>query len=395
MLLFIEELGGGSDNEDDQALSDQWTCQTENGRWTHKFLPKTKIMSNHRKLSCSSSCDSALADSPKISAGNRSTPSSISGPVPVKNRSSSLKGIKRSSFPFRNRSRTPLSRGSSASDSEPSSDGSPMSASWNGGDRAKSRSFRSIFRRSESHRSRKAAAANQGRPPSAPTSGRLDIGEPVFVSTPEIEEKMDRLRCVDINSPSLSPQESMEDGKKSDIPPNFGVASEDNITLNNNCGSLCDATCVVTGRKRAAADEHRRAVSESFGDDSLIHLNRWANHCSYECKSSSAQDFEPLSRICGLDENSFLSKSRPTHLSSLQEKSLEIVDKNEECNNVDQRRSFYDNLSSNFGDEAPSDPQLELDLILVEIYRNIDSLNETLQGVGISQSRELLFFSVS
>lgn len=102
------------------------------------------------------------------------------------------------------------------------------------------------------------------------------------------------------------------------------------------------------------------------------------------------QNSEPPSRNCPLDENSFLSKPRTTPLYSLQEKSLEIVDKSEEWNNVDQRRSFYDNLSSNFGDEAPSDPQLELDLILVEIYRNIDSLNETLQGVGISQSRELL-----
>lgn len=200
---------------------------------------------------------------------------------------------------------------------------------------------------------------------------------------------MDRLQCVDINSPSLSPQ----DGRKSDIPPKCSVASsEDNITLNNNCGSSCDTNCAVMGRKHSAVDEHRRALSESFGskDDPLIHLKSWSNHCSRECKNSSMQNSEPPSRNCPLDENSFLSKSRTTPLSSLQEKSLEIVDKSEEWNSVDQRRSFYDNLSSNFGDEAPSDPQLELDLILVEIYRNIDSLNETLQGVGISQSRELL-----
>lgn len=320
-----------------------------------------------KKIANIKHCSSSGPSSSVHSSGGGSE---TKGPVKIRSSSLSGKSVKRSSFFSRDRSRTPCSRGSSVSDSEPSSENSLMSSSWSGGDRSSKlrSSLRNVFRRGENRRSLKVGTIH-GRPPNAPSSGKLDIGSPVIIGTPEIKEKMDRLHCVDISPTGV--QALTTENTKSSVP----VVS----VCNNNFNSSCQSDCLrVNGRESPlACYPHNsqilpESVDNCFNDD-------------IERNAIIAKNFKLLSPPASSTVGDSIVSSDLAH-----ENALLCMKETEDCRSTDDHLSIYDNLSCSFENKGVKNPQLELDLILDELYRNIESLNETLQDVENPHSGRLI-----
>lgn len=318
-------------------------------------------MADSRKIANIKPISHCSSSGPSHSVCSSGGGSEAKGPVKIRSSSLSGKAVKRSSFFSRDRSHTPCSRGSSVSDSEPSSENSLMSSSWSGGDRSSKlrSSLRNVFRRGGENRRSLKAGTNHGRPPNAPPSGKLDIGSPVIIDTPEIKEKMDRLHCVDISSTAV--QVLTTENAKSGVP----FVS----TCNNNFDSSCQSDCL-------RVNSHGSPLTY-YPNDSQI-LPESADNCfndDIELNTIMTRNFKLLSPPASSTVGDSVVSSDLAHENAL------LCVKETEDRSTDDHLSIYDNLSCSFENKDVKNPQLELDFILDELYRNIESLNETLQDV--------------
>ena len=334
-------------------------------RWVHKD-GMSKLIEKGRTQS-SSSGDSVLIDvedSPKFLSkkisGNRSQVKSQSN-SPCRNQNNGT-----DANPASRPNAGPFSpgQGSSAGDS----DGTPpLSSSWNAGEKYKGKGLKGLFRRSDIPRCRK--HSSNGRPP----CGRVEIGTPVVVNVPDMKERMEKLQCVEIeaepaeskdcknsNIPNRKDTETMkisDNAKTSNSAVNHLKPPLSNISVTNSLSDLrkCDPASNETPEKCRVSD-HRRSFdlnllkndSEPKQESQISDLSTLNNGISATVVDNSTVDFDST-----------------------------------ECSG--HRGSIYDNLSSDDLDTEGVfvDPQYqsELDLILEEIYKNISSLDETLDRV--------------
>ncbi|ELT92701.1 hypothetical protein CAPTEDRAFT_219638 [Capitella teleta] len=191
------KMGDDSDEDDQCALSDKWRFQRNSQRWSRKDLIPA---SSKTRLQSSSSRDSVITDNE----------GSVSGDSPVTLRQKSSVGIDL------NFSEIPQSK-------------AKMSSSGHISDSDTSVGARNFLKRMESFKSRKTRSPKD--------LSRIQIGQPVLVDTPETQQRIDQLGCIDL-TPQLSrkPVENLQKqvremelqsiAKRSCDHDHFGVSSD-------------------------------------------------------------------------------------------------------------------------------------------------------------------------
>lgn len=231
----------------------------------------------------------------------------------------------------------------------------------------------SIFRRMEGLKVKKSS-----RKSSRSELTKKDIGSPVLIESPEILMKIDSLRCTDI-SPSA------ENVNNSFCP--SAISAQDSAnqkTLPVDADAQFLQTCPLLSRNIPQIVERHL---QSSGDTPQLKTHLIKDG-SQENSSNNVQIFSDISRPSSASEISRHNQSLDGQSKDTGD-AVEIISEllhgvNLEASaskNNGLRISIYDNVSS----EIFSVLQNELDDLLGELYRNIDSLNYSMSKVAVDQ----------
>lgn len=229
----------------------------------------------------------------------------------------------------------------------------------------------SIFRRMEGLKVKKSS-----RKPSRSELTKKDIGSPVLIESPEILMKIDSLHCTDI-SPFA------ENMNNSFRPSAQDSANQKALPVD------ADAQCLPT--RPSLSRNIPQIVGrhlQSSGDKSQL-KTQLIKDGSQENSPNNVQMFSDISRPSSSASEISRHNQSLDGLSKDTEDAVEIISEllhgvNLEASaskNNGLRISIYDNVSS----EIFSVLQNELDDLLGELYRNIDSLNYSMSKVAVSQ----------
>lgn len=245
---------------------------------------------------------------------------------------------------------------------------------------------------------------------------KLEISGPTLVETPEIQERIDTLGCVEI-SPSL------------DSPPLSGIPWRvKNTSESSECHNDTSNESKRSGRVFQLDNSSRGSGSNANSDseDSTSH-NTPSTVCSvapsppigYKRNHSSSDlleqhlkpEYKSESSYPRLAPNGYIEMGDGNQLncrtgsfnlgSSNEGENFKVHLRNRSCQGLpvstdkssssanakvsENRLSVYDNVPA-----SESDPQRELDLVLRELFKNISGLNESLAQVSLGTRKFLI-----
>lgn len=364
LLLQVDD----SDDEDQCALSDKWRYQRSSRRWSRKDLDLVPQLNGAEtgtieKLRSSSSHDSVLTDNEESMSQTEDSPvftvKSPHIPRPPTPTDTTL------SNPWRTTSLTV-----EETDSPVSSSGVALSPRLRRAASDRFRGAKNFLKRMENLSTRRSTRRGKG-----PIS-RLDIGSPMLVDTPEVQERMDQLGCVDI-SPTLpvSPSSSTA----------FASPASDSVFENSpdatySSGSVTNSEISLPGSKTTTPATLRRCHSGAANKVEVYSLQagykpggfpKLISNGYIEMDNGSQVNYRTGSFNFGTDRRTHCELPvvlRHSKTPTPEDEDIPVF-------NTEHRQSIYDNVPAG----SPGDAQQELDMILCDLFENINGLNQSLQ----------------
>ena len=358
-LLQVDD----SDDEDQCALSDKWRYQRSSRRWSRKDLEP--VSNGNDKMRSSSSHDSVLTDNEETTSQMGDSPVFVmkSPHIPhiVTPVDAIVAPIDATTSPWRNPS--------SIEDARSPVTGFAVSPRLRRAASDRFRGAKNFLKRMESLSARKSTRRHKG-----PIS-RFDIGSPVLVDTPEVQERMDQLGCVDI-SPTLPSSSSPSDAVSPSDDPFFasspGASRKEHGSATNSLPGSQMTTPSTLRRSHSGATSRVEMYSlqpgyKPGGFPKLI------SNGYIEMSNGSQLNYRTGSFNLGSDRHAHY---EPVVLRHSKTSTPEGED-NPFFDGVgsEHRHSIYDNVPVG----SPGDAQVELDMILCDLFKNINGLNQSLQ----------------
>lgn len=357
-----------SDEEDQCALSDKWKYQRSSRRWSRKDLDIQPIETQNGKpvLRSSSSHDSLLGDQ---------NSSSETGDSPV--------------LDSRNRHQVRMTVDPLDANANTTVGVSPPAFRKTASDRIKgAKSFLKRMESLKSKRSRKQKTITE-------------IGEPVISNKEDMQAKIKHLNCRDIN-------ESFKTERKSDLkiteeePKDLGARSNCSIvdTVCNGAGftdseessvflplNTADQRlpALVSGNGNSSKSDTSASLNGAFGLDLSVHSQE-SNKSSIDDSLFHQVEYRPGRFPKCLDESLFV---QPIDRNDHRHRSFSLADDSSMLDSKVNRRGSYDPRNAahrvSIYDNVPiqedlAEAQQELDIILSELFQNINGFNKAIYG---------------
>ena len=370
VLLQVDD----SDDEDQCALSDKWRYQRSSRRWSRKDLDLVPQLNGDdtsplEKLRSSSSHDSMLTDN------EESTSQTEDSPVFAMRSPHIPHALTPTDTNPQRSTSVPIEEANSPVTTTPPSPGIPLSPRLQRAASDRFRGAKNFLKRMENFSTRRSTRRSKG-----PIS-RLDIGSPVLVDTPEVKERMDQLGCVDI-SPTLPTPPSTSSSAALATSPASGdsVFESSPVVVRKKFAdtySSGSAEVSLPGSQTATPSTLRRCVSGATNRVEVYSLQpgykpggfpKLVSNGYIEMNNGSQLNYRTGSFNLGFDRHCDSVVLRHSKTPTPEDEDLPVF-------NSEHRQSIYDNVPTG----TPGNAQEELDLILCDLFQNINGLNQSLQ----------------